>query len=310
MNDKRFRLYQGGLIIISMIAFAVLLSGCGGDAGSCGFGGARGYVYQPTTGCAILISASATPPEGYVPVPEGTIVRIEGYPDMQTFTHADGFYYLPQIPAGLQVLVVEGPCEDATLQIPVIANRITEGGGHSEGGGGGGGGGGGAAWTTYTQGGWGAAPRGNNAGMLLSTNFADVYPTGVRLGVPNGVTFTSAQQIQDFLPQSGTAGVWTTNQTLPITNSTAGVFAGQVLAMQLSVNFSLAGITPTGLATLHVARGPYTGYTVAELLYLAQHVLGGDTSVTLPTSVSVLNDAITAFNENFDNGAVNQGFLR
>ncbi|MEI6499964.1 MAG: hypothetical protein WCP21_02935, partial [Armatimonadota bacterium] len=164
-------------------------------------------------------------------------------------------------------------------------------------------------FTTYTQGGWGSKPSGNNPGKLLSTNFAAVFPTGVRLGTPNGVTFTSAKQIEDFLPQGGTPGVWTTNQTLPINNSTAGVFAGQVLAMELSVSFSLAGITKSGLGSMHVANGPYAGYTVLKLLYLAEEVLGSSPGVTMPTTVAVLSGEITKFNENFDNGTVNKGFL-
>lgn len=310
MNSKNVARYCGTFIILGMVIGAMLLGGCGGDAGSCGFGGARGYVYQSETGCSILISASPIPPDGYRPVAADTVVRIEGYPELVTYTHSDGFYYFPAIPAGTHVLVVESPCGVVTLSIPIIANRITEGGGHSEGGGGGGGGGGDAPFTTFTQGGWGAVPQGGNAGTLLHNNFTRVFPNGVRLGVPNGVTFTSAQQVTDFLPQGGTPGIWTENQTLPIVTSTAGIFAGQVLALQLSVSFSMAGVTPTGLADMKVAKGAYTGYTVADLLILSQRILGGDTSVTLPTSLSELNDTITKINENYVDGATDRRFLK
>jgi hypothetical protein len=297
-------------LIIVVIMVAMLLSGCGGDATSVGFGGARGYAYQPIGGGNVLVTATSTPPEGYEPVPAGTAVSIQGYPEIATFTHSDGFYYMPIIPMGVQGLVVESPSGKFTITIPIIANRITEGGGHSEGGGGGGDDGDDPGKTTFTQGGWGAAPQGHNAGTLLHNNFEAACPDGVRLGYPNGVTFTSAQQITDFLPQAGTPGVWTTNQTLPITNSTAGIFAGQVLALQLSVSFSMAGITQSGLPAMQVAQGPYTGYTVGEMLILAQRILGSDPAVTLPTSVAVLNDTITKINENFDNGVVDRGFLR
>jgi hypothetical protein len=136
VNSKRTAICQGTLIIIGMVMCAILLNGCGGDAGSCDYGGARGYVYQSTTGCVTIISASPTPPAGYEPVPAGTVVRIQGYPDIHTTTDASGFYYLPQIPAGLQVLVVEAPCGEIIQDLPIIPGRITEGGGHQEGGGG------------------------------------------------------------------------------------------------------------------------------------------------------------------------------
>jgi hypothetical protein len=126
--------YQLAVIGVSMLMAGMILGGCGGDAGSCGFGGARGYVYQTINGCSIMISASPTAPSGYQPVPAGTVVRIEGFPEITTVTDARGFYYLPAIPAGLQVLVIEAPCGTETSQIPIIPGRITDGGGHSEGG--------------------------------------------------------------------------------------------------------------------------------------------------------------------------------
>jgi len=147
---------------------------------------------------------------------------------------------------------------------------------------------------TVTQGGWGAPPHGNNPGALLLANFSKVYPNGVRIGCQAGqsLLFTSAAQIQAFLPQGGTPGV------LP----NAGVFAGQVLALQLNVDFSKAGVLPSGLATDLITSGPLTGWTVQQVLNLANSVLGGCT--TLPafgvTSISELNDIVTAINEKYD----------
>ena len=107
-----------------------------------------------------------------------------------------------------------------------------------------------AGYTTYTQGGWGANPTGNNPAALLASKFATVYPLGyVRIGGARTLTFTSAAAINVFLPAGGTASTLSASATNPVTSS-AGVFAGQVLALQLSVDFSRAGVTKFGLGDL------------------------------------------------------------
>lgn len=89
------------------------------------------------------------------------------------------------------------------------------------------------------------------------------------------------------------------------------MFAGQVLALRLSVDFSNAGITRTGLADLKVVSGKLKGSTVAQVLALANTVLGGTTSA-LPAGVSVsdLNAVVDAINNNFDNGTTNNHYLQ
>lgn len=169
-------------------------------------------------------------------------------------------------------------------------------------------------YTTYTQGGWGAPPAGNNPGMLLQNNFAAVYgASGVTIGLP-GVSgkyhlkFTSATAIRNFLPAGGAPKALKASATNP-TTSAAGVFAGQVLAAKLSVSFSAAGVTAPGLGSLKVAAGyPLAGQTVSQVLALAEQALGGG---ALPSGVtfSALNDVMTRINENFDNGTSNNGFL-
>jgi hypothetical protein len=166
-------------------------------------------------------------------------------------------------------------------------------------------------FTTYTQGGWGASPKGNNPGMFLSKNFATVYGTaGVTIGGAYSVKFGAATNIDAFLPQGGTAGVFKATATNP-TSTAAGVFAGQVLALQLSVDFSNKGLTSGGLASLHVVSGKMAGYTVGQVLTIANQVLGGTTSA-LPAGMSVtdLNSVIDSINNNFDNGTSNNGYLK
>jgi hypothetical protein len=167
------------------------------------------------------------------------------------------------------------------------------------------------AYTTYTQGGWGANPHGNNPGALLQANFSKVYPGGsVSIGFNHKLEFASASAIANFLPQGGRPGVLTTGATNP-SSSSAGVFAGQVLALQLSVDFSHAGITQGGLAALHLTSGALAGQTVTQVLGLANTVIGGGTSA-LPSGLSVsgLNSIIDSINNNFDNGTANNGYLK
>lgn len=170
------------------------------------------------------------------------------------------------------------------------------------------------AFVTYTQGGWGAPPNGHNPGMLLQNNFATVYgSTGVTIGLP-GVSgkyylrFTSSTAIRNFLPTGGAPKALKASATNP-TTSAAGVFAGQVLAVKLSVGFSAAGITAPGLGSLKVAAGhPLAGQTVNQVLALAEQALGGG-GLASGVSFSALNDVMTRINENFDNGTTNNGFL-
>ena len=169
----------------------------------------------------------------------------------------------------------------------------------------------GVKYVTYTQGGWGAPPNGHNPGSLLKDKFSYVYPGGyVKIGTSaKYLKFTSAYAIQNFLPAGGTANKLTSSATNP-TSSPAGVFAGQVLALKLNVDFSNKGILTSGLASLKVASGPLQGKTVNQVLTLAMNVLGGDLS-GLPAGLTIsgLNDIVTKINENFDNGSVNNGFL-
>jgi hypothetical protein len=164
-----------------------------------------------------------------------------------------------------------------------------------------------SGFTTFTQGGWGASPSGNNPAMLLKNNFASVYPSGVSIGAGTKVvTFTTSDAIKNFLPAGGTAGVLAASATNP-KKTAAGVFAGQVLAMQLNLDFSNAGITKADLGGL-----VYHGYTVTAIMAAANHVLGGNTAVLAQygfSSISQLNNVIDSFNRNFDNGTVNLGVL-
>jgi len=165
------------------------------------------------------------------------------------------------------------------------------------------------AIATYTQGGWGAKPAGGNPGALLKANFSKVYgAAGVTIGGGFTLTFTSQVAIQNFLPQGGTPGVLTATATNP-TSSSAQVFAGQVLALQLSVDFSKAGITGSGLGGLYLTAGPLAGQTVAQVLAEANTALGGGALPAGITKISDLNDVVDKINNSFDDAVAN-GYVK
>ena len=162
----------------------------------------------------------------------------------------------------------------------------------------------------YTQGGWGAPPNGYNVGVLLKNNFAAVYPSGVEVGTPGAggfsMKFTSAKAIENYLPAGGTPGALTADASNPLSSS-AGVFGGQVLALQLNVNFGTAGVTAStggalGNLVLNDPTSPLNGKSVSQILALANTALGGGNA---GVTIADLNILATSLNEAFDNCIAN-----
>jgi hypothetical protein len=136
--------------------------------------------------------------------------------------------------------------------------------------------------------------------------------------------FTSAGAIGGYLPAGGTASTLTADLTNPLSTS-AGVFGGQVTALSLNVGFScttacgpvfddlgLEANTTYCLGDLVVCDGgKFDGMTVYDLLDLCNTVISGDLYALMPygASISELNDAASAVNENFVGGEVNNGYL-
>jgi hypothetical protein len=160
--------------------------------------------------------------------------------------------------------------------------------------------------TSYTQGGWGAPPTGNNPAALLAANFGAVYPSGVEVGISgtggHSMKFSSASAVGAYLPAGGPAGALTADLSNP-TSSSSGVFGGQVLALQLNVDFSNAGVTPSTLgAAVYNGSGCMAGSTVADILAAANTALGGGS--VAGCSIGNLNSLATNLNEAFDNGGL------
>ena len=164
-----------------------------------------------------------------------------------------------------------------------------------------------APFKTFTIGGWGAKPSGNNPGKFLADNFATVYTAGVTVGGTKTLKLTSASAVEKFLPQTGSPAKLTQNYINPTWNVSS--FAGQVLALKLNVDFSAAGLTRQGLDHSTVVSGELGGKTVTQVLTLANTVLGGG-SLPSGLSLSELHDIVTKINENFDGGDDNNGYLR
>jgi len=176
-------------------------------------------------------------------------------------------------------------CESVQENIAEISCRLTECGDHK----------------TFTQGGWGASPNGNNPGVYLHANFDAAYPAGLTLGCgDNTLSFYSAQEITDFLPEGGTAS------TLPTTS----VLTGQLLAATLNAGFDAYDANFASSAVLlgdmYTDNAAFAGMTVNEILQAANDVIGGCSDAYALTD---LNEVLTTINENFDNGTVDQGHL-
>ena len=160
-------------------------------------------------------------------------------------------------------------------------------------------------YTTYTQGFW----HNTNGLNLLNLGWSSVYGSNVKIGGNKTLTFTNPSYTSRFLPQGGTPGYLTSSSTNP-TSSSANVFGGQVLTLQLNVDYSAAGMTNPGLVNLKFNYGPLAGYNVGQILAIANAVMGGNLAALPPgVSISALNDAVDKINNNFDGGTVNNGFL-
>jgi hypothetical protein len=192
---------------------------------------------------------------------------------------------------------------------------------------------------TYTQGGWGGKVnnKGHNPAWYLSTYWSTVYPSGsVTVGGNGGpytmtfhggtttnevciancngkpsnkvfqtvtVTYTGADKVMAFLPaKGGTPGVL--NETLDNpTESHAGEFGGQVLTLQLGVDFGDKGVgwavtSPVG-DVIYAGTGCEAGRKIRDILADANRVLGGG-SLPAGCTFSDLNTIVAGINEAYD----------
>lgn len=118
--------------------------------------------------------------------------------------------------------------------------------------------------------------------------------------------FDNAGSISQFLPASGTPGALDSSLLDP-ESSSAGVFGGEVLALQLDVDFSQAGIIlgssgiPFGDLVIedYAPLPSVNGLTVSELLTDANMALADALS---PFTVDQLQDLVASLTVSFDGG--------
>ncbi len=166
---------------------------------------------------------------------------------------------------------------------------------------------------TQSQGGWGTVANGGNPGTYRDAHFTTCFPSGVVVGDPAGftLTLTTSQAVANFLPAGKTPSVFTRNH-VDETSTEAGVLAGQVVALTLSVGFDLCdpafGLSPTYLMDLVVndPTSPFNGMTVQDVLNAANQVLGGTSTLYTPSQMS---DVVSSINENFVDGTMVGGYL-
>ncbi|MEI6766156.1 MAG: T9SS type A sorting domain-containing protein [Bacteroidota bacterium] len=165
-------------------------------------------------------------------------------------------------------------------------------------------------FTTFTQGGYGATPHGNNPGVYVHSNFSGAFPSGLAIGCNSKLKLTTAQAVTDFLPSGSTPATLPAGTLINPGGTYNNVLAGQLVAAMLSVGFDMydPNFSPSSqnLGSLTISTGTFTGWTAAQLIDSANHFIGGCGSAY---SASQYNAALTAFNENFDNGIVNNGYL-
>jgi choice-of-anchor A domain-containing protein/uncharacterized repeat protein (TIGR01451 family) len=163
-------------------------------------------------------------------------------------------------------------------------------------------------FTTFTQGGWGS-PSNSTPGKIRDMYFSSVFPSGLTVGGTKKLTLTSAQAVEDYLPDGGTAAAYTQNYTNPTTN--INVLSGQLTALKLNVYFDAAGkigSNSVNLGDLQIVSGPFANYKVTDFLAFAEQAIGGGSLNGF--TYSQINDAATAINENFVDGTVDKGFLK
>ena len=127
--------------------------------------------------------------------------------------------------------------------------------------------------------------EGNQAHNVLDQYFDTVYggSGGVQVGLTCavnqfGMTFTSPAAIRNYLPAGGSAAVLNACLTDP-SSSHSGSLGGEVLALQLNVDFSAAGFTegpggPLGSLNLCGTGTSLDGMSISEILAAANKALG------------------------------------
>lgn len=178
------------------------------------------------------------------------------------------------------------------------------------------------AFRTQTQGGWGGSCRGANPSCYLDANFATCFPNGINVGcdAEYHLSFTSAAQIESYLPATGTPS--------DIGLNANNALAGQALTLALNIGFDDcdANFSPCNaslgdalcLNTVDPIGSACNGYTPRQILKSINGMISSPCACTeepgaLPylcnLGYSTLTTCADLINNNFDNGNTNLGNL-
>jgi hypothetical protein len=168
-----------------------------------------------------------------------------------------------------------------------------------------------AGFTTYTQGGWGSNPKGNNPGTILESNFKNVFPFGLTIGSINKISFNSASAVRAFLPQGGTPKRLNPGTSInPTKSNFSSVLAGQLVAATINVQFDKNltnfGSSSTHLKDLKIAIAPFFNFTIEEVIAEANSFIGGKIS---NYTANDFNTILTRINEGYDNGTTSNSIF-
>jgi hypothetical protein len=110
--------------------------------------------------------------------------------------------------------------------------------------------------------------------------------------------FNSVTAIDNFLPAGGSPGVFTKNYINP-TSTSAGNFAGQLLAAMLNVAFSGNDFSHVFFKNCSSVSPLFQGLSVAQVIYISNQVIAGLDGFPGFTP-ALLTQALSVFNGAFD----------
>ena len=143
---------------------------------------------------------------------------------------------------------------------------------------------------TYTQADWGGDPGIDPGATLLVASFDAVYGAagGVIVGSTSRFTmvFTDADSVLAYIPSSGLFAPLNASVNDPI-STVSGGFGGEVLGLELNVDFSDAGLLPGAsgirfgdlILTNFNPRSSFNDLTVRQFLGDVNSLLSGGSSV-------------------------------
>jgi hypothetical protein len=162
---------------------------------------------------------------------------------------------------------------------------------------------------TYNQNNWGTI--GTTASNLLANHFFTVFTNGVvEIGIAGiagySAIFSSANAVIDYAPTTGVPGPLA-NDLFDPTSTSSGVFGGHVLALQIDVTFTDAGLVsgtaPLQFGDLRVCgltnTPAFNGLTVRQVLAALNTAIGGGAAPYSYDELATLAEELT---QSFESG--------